>query len=34
MDSFFFLVGSQLQVPMIPVQVMLPNSSGSSTRTL
>ena len=24
----------QLQVPMIPVQVMLPNSRGSSTRNL
>ena len=28
------ILPKQLQVPTIPVQVMLPNSSGSSTRTL
>ena len=28
------ILPKQLHVPMIPVQVMLPNSSGSSTRTL
>ncbi|XP_073354417.1 uncharacterized protein [Aegilops tauschii subsp. strangulata] len=34
MDSFFFLAGFQLQVPLIPVQVTQPSSSGSLMRTL